>query len=148
MYTKIVVPLDRSVEAAKVLPLALQVLAREGEMILLHVKPPVRTHVAMEFGDFVPYTADLKEADRADSLTYLEALRRGMGDAADRCRCEVVLKRSVVDGIVDCASNEEADLIAMYTHDRKGLAKLIKPSITEKVQRKAPMEVLSTTLGG
>jgi hypothetical protein len=29
----------------------------------------------------------------------------------------------------------------MYTHDRKGLAKLIKGSIAEKVQRRAPIEV-------
>ena len=36
---------------------------------------------------------------------------------------------------------EGVDLIGMYTHDRKGLAKLIRGSIAEKVQRRAPIKV-------
>ena len=39
------------------------------------------------------------------------------------------------------ARGEEVNLIAMYTHDRKGLAKLMKGSIAEKVQKKAATEV-------
>jgi len=39
------------------------------------------------------------------------------------------------------AAQEKADLIAMYTHDRKGLARLVKGSIAAKVERGAPTEV-------
>jgi len=36
---------------------------------------------------------------------------------------------------------EGVDIVAMYTHDRKGIAKLIKKSIAEKVQKSGPVEV-------
>jgi nucleotide-binding universal stress UspA family protein len=42
----------------------------------------------------------------------------------------------VADGIVDFARREEVDLIAMYTYDRKGLSKLIKGSVAEKVRNR------------
>ena len=68
-------------------------------------------------------------------------MARLLGDGSDRWRCEVVIAESVPEGIVDFATREDVDHIAMYTHDRKGLAKLIKGSIAEKVQKKAPIEV-------
>ena len=40
------------------------------------------------------------------------------------------------------AAQEKADLIAMYNHDRKGLAGLVKGSIAAKVERGEPTEVL------
>ena len=48
---------------------------------------------------------------------------------------------SVAQGIADFAAREEVDLIAMSTHDRKGLAKLIRGSIAEKVQERSPVDV-------
>jgi nucleotide-binding universal stress UspA family protein len=49
--------------------------------------------------------------------------------------------KSVPEGIASFADREGVEVIVMYTHDRKGLAKLIKGSIAEKVQRRAPIEV-------
>jgi len=49
--------------------------------------------------------------------------------------------KSVTEGITGVAAQEKADLIAMSTHDRKGLARLVKGSIAAKVERKAPTEV-------
>ena len=54
---------------------------------------------------------------------------------------EVVVAESVSEGIVDFARKEEVDLIAMYTHDRKGIARLIKGSIARDVSKRAPIEV-------
>ena len=67
--------------------------------------------------------------------------RGKIGEGPGRYRCEVVVSDSVADGIADIARREEVGLIAMYTHDRKGLAKLIKGSIAEKVQKRATTEV-------
>ena len=64
-----------------------------------------------------------------------------IGEGPGRYRCEVGVSDSVADGIADIARREEVGLIAMYTHDRKGLAKLIKGSIAEKVQKRATTEV-------
>jgi nucleotide-binding universal stress UspA family protein len=48
----------------------------------------------------------------------------------------------VAEGITGVAAQEKADLIAMYNHDRKGLAGLVKGSIAAKVERGEPTEVL------
>ena len=48
---------------------------------------------------------------------------------------------SVAEGIASFAMREGVDIVAMYTHDRKGIAKLIKNSIAEKVQKSGPVEV-------
>jgi nucleotide-binding universal stress UspA family protein len=55
--------------------------------------------------------------------------------------CEAVVSRSVAEGITNYAIQEGVDLIAMYTHDRKGLARLIRGSIAAQVQRNSPIEV-------
>ena len=74
-------------------------------------------------------------------MVYLRTVSKTLADASMRSRCEVIISSSVVYAIVKFAELEKADLIMMYTHDRKGLAKLIKGSIAEKVSRKAPIEV-------
>ena len=74
-------------------------------------------------------------------MEYLRTVSESLADASMRSRCEVIISSSVVYAIVKFAELEKADLIMMYTHDRKGLAKLIKGSIAEKVSRKATIEV-------
>jgi nucleotide-binding universal stress UspA family protein len=54
---------------------------------------------------------------------------------------EVAISNSVADEIVNVARREEVDLVAMYTHDRRGLAKIIKGSIAQKVKEISPVEV-------
>lgn len=56
-------------------------------------------------------------------------------------RREVAVAESVSEGIVEFARKEEVDLIAMYTHDRKGIARLIKGSIASDVSKRALIEV-------
>jgi nucleotide-binding universal stress UspA family protein len=46
------------------------------------------------------------------------------------------------DTIIETAQNEEFDLIIMYTHARKGLAKVLLGSVAEKVIREAPCPVM------
>ena len=140
MYRKIVVPLDGSEEGERVLPIVKDVLAPGGEVVLLHIITPSRFHGA-GLGDFPVHGEKIEEAGRQSSLNYLESVRQGVGKVGDRWRCEVVITGSVADGITDLARREDADLIAMYTHDRKGLAGLILGSVAEKVRRRAPIEV-------
>lgn len=82
-----------------------------------------------------------EEADRYEALSYLRSVSRQQEGEAGRWRFEVEVDNSVAEGIVRLASREGADLIAMYTHDRKLLARHIKRSIAREVQRRAAMEV-------
>jgi CRP-like cAMP-binding protein/nucleotide-binding universal stress UspA family protein len=109
-----------------------------GEVILLHVLP---VFPAMTMGDFVQPGTQREEAERERMLSYMRGVLDRVGGPPGRRRCEVVVSKSVVDGIIDFASREKVDLIAMYTHDRTGLARLVRGSVAEKVRRTLPIEV-------
>lgn len=139
MYQKILVPLDRSIRESKaVLAVATDLLDPEGEGILLHI---IHIGVPITLGlSYVP--ADQVEKDeRAKAMGYLSYFADQLNQISGRWRCEVAVSNSVAEEIVDFAVREQVGLIAMYTHDRTGLAKLIKGSVAEKVRDKATIEV-------
>jgi len=140
-YEKILVPLDQTPESESVLPFIEELLAPGGEGILLHIIRPGRTKSWGEFGEFVMLGTQIEEELRDRAMARLRMVVTQIGDGPGRWRCEVVISSSVADGIADFARREQVGLIAMYTHDRKGLAKLIKGSIAEKVQKRATTEV-------
>jgi nucleotide-binding universal stress UspA family protein len=133
MYQNILVPLDKSQESEGVLPLVREQLASEGKVVLLHVIQPDPERTA--FG------SKHEDEMRDNAMSYLQGLVAGMGEGSDEWRCDVVVAQSAVDGISDYAANGEVDLIMMYTHDRKGLTKMIKGSVAEKVSTKASIDV-------
>ena len=47
----------------------------------------------------------------------------------------------MAEGIASFAMREGVDIVAMYTHDRNSVAKLIRKSIAEKVQNSGSVEV-------
>ena len=49
--------------------------------------------------------------------------------------------KSEAESIGDYASKEGVDLIAMYTHARTGLSKLLKGSVTADVKKRVSVEV-------
>ena len=138
-YNKVLVPLDRTRESEMVLPRAEKFLDSEGEGILLHVilpegiKPQSRDRYQPEAGE--------KDEARTAAINYLQGVKGRLGDSAARWRCDVIRAPTVADGIADYAVLEKADLIAMFTHDRKGIAKLIKGNIAENVRHRTPVEL-------
>ncbi|MFQ5872271.1 MAG: universal stress protein [Dehalococcoidia bacterium] len=138
MYQKILVPLDGSKEAEGVLPTIQGLLSPEGQGILLHVIP---SGWHMWMGQEFLLTAEEEEEERARAMAYLRAVASQAVGLPGRWVCEVLGFGNVADRIVDFASREQVDLIAMYTHGRKGLAKLFKGSVAETVQKRASTKV-------
>ena len=138
MYSKVLIPLDGSKEAEEVFPLVKDEITNEGEVILVQVISPARTQ---KIGDHIILASQQEEGDRAEAMGYLRSLARQQDWGVDNWRLEVEVADSVADGIVRLADRESVDLIAMYTHDRKLLARHIKRSIARDVQRRASTEV-------
>ena len=139
MYRKVIVPLDGSEEAEKVVPILRDILTPGGEVVLLRVV------VAMEAragGEHDPvFDEEMQESEKTKALEYLHRAGGDLVADALRWRSEAVVSKSVADGISSVAAQEGADLIAMYTRDRKGLGGLIRKSVVGKVQRNSPVEV-------
>ena len=138
MYQKVLIPLDGSKEAEEVFPLVKDEINQDGEVILVQVIPPARTQ---KIGEHIILASQQEEADRAEAMAYLRSLSRQQDWSADNWRLEVEVANSVADGIVRLADREAVELIAMYTHDRKLLARHVKRSIAREVQRRASTEV-------
>jgi nucleotide-binding universal stress UspA family protein len=138
MYRRILVPLDGSEEAEKVLPLVQKGLSPGGEVVLLHVLPVLQ---AVKVGQQVLPGAQREESERFKALGYLQGIAKRLGESFGELRCEVIVSKSVPEAIADFAARQEVDLISMYTHDRRGMARLIRGSIAEKVRQRAPTEV-------
>ena len=139
MYGKVLVPLDGSREAEETFNIIQAQIEPNGQVILLQVIPPARTQ---RVGSHIILGSQQEEADRHEAMGYLRAVaRRNTADGAPQWHCEVTVAESVSDGIVRVADAEAVDLIAMYTYDRKLLARHIKRSIAREVQRKSPVEV-------
>ncbi len=138
MYDRVLIPLDGSKEAEEVFPLVKDEIGKEGEVILLQVIPPTRTQMV---GGHIILGSQQEEADRYEAIAYLKAVVRQQVWGAGKWRFEVEVANSVAEGIVRSAEREKVGLIAMYTHDRKLLARHVKRSIAREVQRRAETEV-------
>lgn len=138
MFKKILVPLDGSTWSEAVLP-HVRVLAREqqAEVALLRISTAA-LHVYSE----VPFNyAELIERDIADCKRYVEAI-------AESLRKEgITVATSVVDGyvaesILDYAEQNKVDLIAMSTHGRSGVRRMLLGSTADRVVHGARTPVL------
>lgn len=138
MYSKVLIPSDGSKDAERVFPLIEKELSPGAEVVLLQITPPGKTYTVG--GRVIPGT-QLEENERSKLMSYCRTLVDRIGGGSVRWRCEVAISESVPKGIVDFATQEGVELIAMYTHDRKGIARLVKGSIAQDVRRRSPIEV-------
>jgi nucleotide-binding universal stress UspA family protein len=135
----ILVPLDESELSEGVLePAAALARIGSGRMVLLHVVPPsleVAGHV------FRVDEARLEEASaRAES--YLEGVAGRLRREGLEVAVRVVAHEAPAAAILEAAAAEGAGVVAMSTHGRSGLGRLVLGSVADKVIRSARLPVL------
>ena len=137
MFKSILVPLDGSPLAEAILPeVAGLTRALGAELTLLRVA------LAQTFPGIDPiHLADEEVRVLQEAEAYLAAV-------AERFAQESVNVKTVVryglpaEEIVDHVAFVGADLVAMSTHGRSGLSRLVMGSVAEEVVRKAKVPVL------
>ena len=139
IYRKIIVPLDGSRGSEGVFTQLGDHLAPEGNVILLQVIRPSKRMLAA--GGHVILGSSQDESRRAAALEYLRSVVWREVGGSERWRCEVIVADDVARAVASFAEREGADFITMYTHDRRGLARLIKGSVSRDVERAATMDV-------
>lgn len=133
MIDRILVPLDGSVTAEVILPQVRRLLRRsDSEVILLRAAnpPPVENYVTV-------FEAALQAARE-----YVFAIRDRLDGQGIRARAIAELGHPA-QIILETADKEHATLIAMATHGRSGLPRLLLGSVAEQVLRKSPVPVLA-----
>jgi len=117
---RILIPIDEQPDATAAIELAArwgEVLSKDAEITLLHLGPSIK---AIEH--YAPYGEP-----EGWSLIH----RTG----------------DIVDGIVQAARSERADLIVMPTSGHEGFLDMLRGSISEQVLRRAPCPVLAVPAG-
>ena len=138
MYQHVLVPLDRTVESEGVLDVIPDLVDTEGHATLLSVIPPGRTR---SLGELVVLGTQQEEEDRSRANVYLNRIASRMRESSVEANTAVVVHDSIASAIVAYANRNSVDLISMFTHDRRGLAKLVKGSVAREVERRAVMPV-------
>ena len=148
MYDKILLPLDGSEFAERVIPRIEPLAEKLGSaLVLLQVTTALETLIAQTTpgmagspGAFVD-PQPIMAAEQAAAAEYLGAL-------AERLRAKgFTVEAEHPEGhaattIIERARAHGADLIAMTTHGRSGLGRLVFGSVAEEVLRHATCPVL------
>jgi nucleotide-binding universal stress UspA family protein len=138
-FHRIIVPLDGSSLAERILDPVIPLAKLEGkEITLLHVIAPLEDW--SEEGDTrrLPWwkkkvaSAQAYLSSRADKI-------RLQGAAA---KVDVVAGDNAAKAITDYARSEGADLIAIATHGRGGLARVVRGSVADDVIKSSPCSIL------
>jgi nucleotide-binding universal stress UspA family protein len=153
MYHRILVPLDGSRLAERVLPYA-TLLARksaarlilvqaQGESLAQRVDPWVAVEPVNPVDQAAGATAHVPDA----AATYLDGLAARLVDGG--VAAEVFLVHgSGGDAIVRATREQGADLLALTTHGRSGLGRWLYGSVADHVLRHATIPVLLLPAGG
>jgi nucleotide-binding universal stress UspA family protein len=140
---RILVPLDGSPQAETALEEACAIAgASHLEITLLQVVLPVMQPIsALE----VPYTGldeELTAMHRAAAEDYLDDLEQRVRARGLKCTGVAVLAPNIAGAILDLAQPGEVALVAMATHGRGGVRRLVLGSIADKIVRAADVPVL------
>jgi nucleotide-binding universal stress UspA family protein len=142
MPKKILVPLDGSVSSEAVLPHVAALAECTGaKIVLLRVLPTKvgETLLVNSVPSGIPPTSHRDE--RVEAERYLGRIAYEYLTNTLDTRLEVC-GGPTAETILDYASGNGADLIAMTTHGRGGMAHLVMGSVAERVVRESHLPVL------
>jgi nucleotide-binding universal stress UspA family protein len=139
MYATILVPLDGSVRAEKILPHVEQMARSFGSrVILLRVVEPI---VTVSSADVVVPANDSFSAKLEHAQVYLNDLKKKFQEKRIDAESRVV-GSTIVDAICETAELEKVGLIAMASHGRTGAARVFYGSVAAGVLHRVDRPLL------
>jgi nucleotide-binding universal stress UspA family protein len=138
-FKRIVVSLDGSSGAEQVLPGVVD-LARvdESELTLLRVVVPRTSAQKTVANECAPWWD--KEVAAAEAYLFRTADK--LQEDGLRTRTDVVIGENVAKSIADYAARESADLLAIATHGRGGLSRVLIGSVADALTRTSHTSLL------
>jgi len=134
MFKKILVPLDGSSLAEAILPQVIELARALGAELLL-----LRVAIAHVFPGADPTEEEVRVVHEAEE--YLQTLRSKLAGKGVPIGTAVRYGKPPPEIISHIADNK-VDLVAMSTHGRSGLSRLVMGSVAEEVVRNARVPVL------
>jgi nucleotide-binding universal stress UspA family protein len=138
-FKRIVVPLDGSKLAEQILPrVSALATIEEAEVILLNVLIP-HSYSQKEIVDpNLPWW----DKDIAIARQYLFGIAAKFRHNGLAVTTDIIIGESIASAIGDYAGRERADLIAIATHGRGGLTRMVRGSVATAVMHSAKVSML------
>lgn len=138
----LLVTLDGSPQSAEILPYAVGLARLFGaRMTLVRVIPP-RVLLGPAYFPHLGGGPCDQEGEERTIRGYLEAQARPLRESGLDVAVEVVLGVHPAEGILWCGEDLKADLIALATHGRGGVKRLLLGSVADKLVRGSSAPVL------
>lgn len=131
MYKRILVPLDGSKRAERILPHVEEIARMHGsEVIFLQV---VQVPIISDIYSIDPVpTEEILKQNQQTAETYLKGMQGEFREKGITAVMRVVVG-SIVDAIINAAQRENADLVAIASHGRGGVARIFYGSVAAGV---------------
>lgn len=140
MYKKILVPLDGSELAEQVLPLVIELASHADTQIILLRVPDVAIYETMM--NVPDLNIQVREQADQEAREYLARMGEQLRARGLQTQTVIAQEGAIYATILNTARELGADLIAMSTHGRSGLARLVMGSVADDVVRHADLPVL------
>ncbi|MCA9995160.1 MAG: universal stress protein [Anaerolineales bacterium] len=141
MFKELLIPLDGSVLAERVMPLAQELAAKfDSHVTLLRVVEPIFLPTTGSDAIHTRFVISMMEESAIQAREYLARL-------ADEMREETAVSiitregSPAADAILDVAKEVGADTIIMTTHGRGGLSRLVYGSVASKLLSQSPIPI-------
>jgi nucleotide-binding universal stress UspA family protein len=143
VFQHILIPLDGSALAEQILKPALALGdLTQAAYTLLHVVEPFVVPGYAPLARTAQLDVQVTQTALAEAQRYLDDLAQRLRDDGRQVHTRALLATQPAVAILDAARAHGADLIALATHGRSGLARLLIGSVADKVRRAADMPVL------
>ncbi len=142
-FRRIVVALDGSELAEQSLDWALRIVKKtKGSLTLLRAVEPPLPFTSPYLPHAVVDTQAALEVGKAVSEEYLSDLDRRLRVEGVEVHTETLLGEHPAQGILELSRSHPVDLIAIATHGRTGVARIVLGSVADKVVRGSSTPVL------
>jgi nucleotide-binding universal stress UspA family protein len=142
----VLIPLDGSTLAEQALDPALELAQRSGARVTLlrvvHLAPLMAEGFGSPIQPPMPLDSTLQQRER-QAREYLNRLAWKIQPRVTQIESKVVVAEGAdASEILEFARDHDVDLIALATHGRSGLKRLLLGSVADKVIRRADTPVL------
>jgi nucleotide-binding universal stress UspA family protein len=142
-FDRILIPVDGSEEGDAILGPALALGKACGSaFVLLHVSGYTEEFASSYLLQTIRMTAETLEKERKKAEEDIDARIERLSAEGVEVTGQVMLDNSPSNGVLHFAAEHDIDLIAMATHGRGGVARMVLGSVTDKVLRGAHHPVL------
>ncbi|HEX7118597.1 MAG TPA: universal stress protein [Longimicrobiales bacterium] len=142
-FRRVLLPLDGSALSERAIPAAVAIAGPvDAEFLLLRVVPPLSVPKPW-VAEYAVYLEPSDVAQRLEAAeAYLDRIAGRLRDDGISTATRAIAHGQPALAILDEAERAGVDLVAMATHGRGGVARMVLGSVADTVRRRAPAPLL------